>query len=178
MTTEQFIHRNDGSWRHVASAAEQRFANRDGHHHWHVIDMESYELFPMDAPFADGPVTGHKYGFCFFDGVHRRPGLAHSPKFPNYFSSGCGRPDSQSTLVSLSVRWGDVYPWNFAGQYIDVSNGVPDGDYLVCVSADPLDYFLETNDTDNQAWAKISISGGTVHVSAHARSSCKGQLPY
>jgi len=177
MTTEQFIRRTDGTWRHVPSAAEQRFAPDVNHYHWHVIDMERYELFPMDAPFSDGPVTGHKYGYCFFDGEHRRPRLARSPKVPHYSFWDCGKPDSQSTRVGLPVGWGDIYPYNFYGQGIDVSN-VPDGDYLICIGADPFDYFLETDNTNNQAWAKVSISGATIHIGLHGRSACSAQLPW
>ncbi len=109
--------------------------------------MERFELFPMDAPFADGLVTGHKYGYCFFDGEHRRPGLAGTPRVPHYSFWDCGMPDSQSTRVGLSVGWGDIY-------------------------------LLETKDSNNQAWARVSIGGGTVHVGAHVRSACSGQLPY
>lgn len=177
MTTEQFIRRSNGSWRSVRSAALQRFDTSDGHNHWHVIGMESYQLFPLTAPFPTGNPLGHKTGFCFFDGLSRRPKLPGAPPFPAYSFWDCGVPDSQMTRVGLSVGWGDVYPWDFGGQYIDVTP-VPDGQYLVCVGTDKANHFLETDDANNEAWLKIELAGTTVKAVGGGRSSCQSQLPY
>lgn len=42
--------------------------------------------------------------------------------------------------MGLSVGWQDIYPWSFAGRWIDITD-VTDGTYLLCVSADPVDRF-------------------------------------
>ena len=44
--------------------------------------------------------------------------------------------------VGLSVGWGDIYPARFAGQRIDITD-VPDGTYLLCLTADPSNEFVE-----------------------------------
>ena len=65
----------------------------------------------------------------------------------------------------------DVYPWDFAFQWIDIS-GVPDGSFRVCVTADPLGRFVETRDNNNQVWTNIRIKDGRVIIKRHGRSSC------
>ena len=177
MSTEQYVKRTNGTWRHFPTLAEQRYATSDSHHHWHVIDMESYDLYALDAASTVGPLSGKKEGYCFFDGEHRRPHLPGSPRNPVYSFWGCGfSPNDQKTRVGLAVGWGDIYPWNFAGQFIDVTD-VPDGHYLVCITADPKGYFLESDDSDNQSWSKVSLAGDTVTVSSWGRTSCAAELP-
>lgn len=186
MRVSQAILQSDGSFKVRATRTRQRYDNSDGHHHWHVMGMERYELFPMDAPFADGPLTGHKRGFCFFDGYVRDPSLPNFQPSPKYSYFGCGTPGSQSLLVGLSVGWGDLYPYDFAGQYVDLA-GVAPGDYLVCLTADPSNWFREIHDGNNAAWAKIHIPAAAdlpdnqrtpVTAIAEGRHSCKSQLPY
>ena len=130
----------------------------DHHHHWHTMGMESYQLLGLDAPISGETPVGHKYGFCFFDGIPWKLGLPNARSQPHFSYFGCGFPTSQTTLVGLSVGWSDIYPWDFAGQYIDLS-GVPDGDYLLCMTADPANDFVESSDTDNQSWAHVTLSG-------------------
>ena len=177
MTTQQFIRRSDGTWRHRNEAAVQRFATGDGHHHWHVIGMERYQILGLQAPLPGGVVVSAKNGFCFFDGLQVAPKLTHAAPYPHYSFFDCGTPTSQKTRVGLSVGWGDIYPWNFAGQNIDIT-GLPDGDYLVCATADPSNNFLESHEGNNQGWAKITLTGATVTVNGTGRTRCQGQLPY
>ena len=186
MRVSQAILQSDGSFKVRATRTKQRYDNSDGHHHWHVMGMERYELFPLDAPFASGPLTGHKRGFCFFDGYVRDPSLPNFQPSPQYSYFGCGTPSSQSLLVGLSVGWGDLYPYDFAGQYVDLAGVVP-GDYLVCLTADPSNWFRETHDGNNASWAKIHIPAATdlpdnqqtpISAIAQSQHSCKSQLPY
>jgi Lysyl oxidase len=185
MRTRQRMLRSDGTWRVRQEDAKQRYATGDGHHHWHVIGMERYELYPMTGPFDSGEVVGAKTGYCFFDGIRADSTPPGARPYPYYSFFGCGDTDSQHTHVGLSVGWGDIYQYNFAGQYIDVTN-VPTGDYLLCVGADPNNDFRETRDGNNQAWAKVTLAAGTggspdswtVTVSAAAPGACAKQLPY
>jgi hypothetical protein len=186
MRVDQAIKLSDGTWAIRRTKTRQRFDPSDGHNHWHVMGMERYELFPLDAPFANGPLTGHKRGFCFFDGYRRDPGLPNYSPDPTYSYFGCGTPDSQSLLVGLSVGWGDLYPYDFAGQYVDLA-AVPPGDYLVCLTADPTNWFRETRDGNNASWAKIHIPDAStlqdnhrtpITAIASSQRSCARQLPY
>ncbi|MEA2623793.1 MAG: hypothetical protein QOH61_2703 [Chloroflexota bacterium] len=184
MTTRQFVLQSDGSWRIRPTDAKQRYSTASNHNHWHVIGMERYELFPMTAPFPDGSVVGHKYGFCFFDGLPVDRSLPNSPGSPQYSYYSCGTPTSRRTHVGLSVGYGDIYPWNFAGQYINVKQ-VPAGDYLVCLGADPGGDFTETIEDNNETWQKITLaetSPGTwtltADPAARGDTPCQSQLPY
>lgn len=186
MRVSQAVLRSDGTFAVRATGTRQRFDNSDGHNHWHVMGMERYELFPMDAPFASGPLTGHKRGFCFFDGYVRDRGLPNFNPSPLYSYFGCGTPSSQTLLVGLSVGWGDLYPYDFAGQYVDLA-GVAPGDYLVCLTADPSNWFRETRNSNNSAWAKVHIPAASdlpdnqrtpITAIADSRHSCQKQLPY
>lgn len=78
--------------------------------------------------------------------------------------------------MGLSVGWQDIYPWSFAGRWIDITD-VTDGTYLLCVSADPVDRFRERYERNNQAWARLARKDGTVNVLATGRWRCEHQLP-
>lgn len=186
MRVSQAIQRSNGTWTVRKTLTKQRYVSSDGHHHWHVIGMERYELFPLDAPFASGPLTGHKRGFCFFDGYVRNSSLPNFDPSHPYSYWDCGTPDSQALVVGLSVGWGDLYPYDFAGQYVDLA-GVTPGDYLVCLTADPSNWFTETRNGNNAAWAKIHIPDAStlqdnqrtsITAIASSQHSCKSQLPY
>lgn len=185
MRVSQAVLRTNGTWTVRTTTARQRYDNSDGHKHWHVMGMERYEIFALDAPFANGPLTGHKRGFCFFDGYLRDKTLPRfDPRRPYSFFN-CGNPGSQVLVVGLSVGWGDLYPWDFAGQYVDLA-GVPEGDYLLCATADPTNWFQESRNGNNAAWVKVHIpkpspvdqGRSKITALASGQSSCKSQLPY
>jgi hypothetical protein len=65
--------------------------------------------------------------------------------------------------MGLSVGWGDEYPSTIAFQYIEIT-GLPNGDYLVNLEADPANEFVEANDANNGGWAVIRIARKGVTV--------------
>jgi hypothetical protein len=172
MTSVQRILRSDGTYRRNPRGA-MRYAG-DGHNHWHVWRIEAYELLPLGPggkPWPGArPLRGAKVGFCFFD-ISRLYPSGRSPTSRQYFEEGCGTRTSTETHVGLSVGWMDVYPWNFAYQWIDIT-GVPNGSYRVCVTGDPLERFVETREGNNQVWANIRIQDGQVSVRKRGRSAC------
>lgn len=185
----QWIRRSDLSWRKLPTEATLAWAEEeDGHPHWHTQGMERYQLLKLPSAFAGGAKVGVKRGYCFFDGQSVRRDLKGARTQPLYSFYDCGIPgQSQDALkirVGLSVGWGDEYPWNFAGQRIDISD-VPDGDYLLCLTADPLLQFKELRDGNNQSWARIRLTTTTepsykvrVEVLARGQGSCQKQVPY
>ncbi len=58
-----------------------------------------------------------------------------------------GEPHDPSRPVP---GWADIYPWDFSGQYIDVT-GVPAGEYLLCVTADPAKRFRQVSTSNDEA---------------------------
>ena len=189
MRTTQWIRRADGSWRKEPTDATLAWAEEeDGHPHWHTQGMERYRLFRLPTRFEGGAKVGVKRGYCFFDGVFVRPDIRFARSSPVYSFFDCGQPgrslDALYLRVGLSVGWGDEYPWNYAGQRIDVTD-VAEGEYLLCLTADPTNDFEELRDDNNESWARISLTTVTspafrvdVEVLAQGRSACQTQVTY
>ncbi|MFN8619725.1 MAG: lysyl oxidase family protein [Chloroflexota bacterium] len=189
MDARQLLRQTDGRWRWIRTDAHLHWAqDEDGHPHWHTEAMERYRLFALPDPFPGGAKVGAKHGYCFFDGLLLRPDLWRARPTPTYSFYSCGLPgqsqDALKLTVGISVGWGDTYPWNYAGQRIDISS-VPDGDYLLCLSADPEHQFLEQREGNNDGWARIRLTTetaprSTVHVNvlADGTTPCAKQVPY
>jgi hypothetical protein len=190
MTAVQRIRRSDGRWRTVPTGATLHWAEeQDGHPHWHTEGVERYRLFRLPKAFPKGEKVGVKRGYCFFDGRLVRPGLRFARSRPAYPFESCGKPGQSQDLlrvrVGLSVGWGDEYPWNYAGQRIPIHR-VRDGEYLVCLTADPLGQFTELREQNNESWARIRLTTratGTEHrvdvtVLGRGASPCQAQVPY
>jgi len=154
MTVTQRIYNDAGGYRDVATTAQMFFAG-DGHTHWHLLDLESYELIRLDNGRKVG--TGAKEGFCFFDNY--RFGSTHDAFYKN-----CGRnPDALQVRMGLSRGWGDRYGAGTIGQYIDITN-LTSGRYKLRATADADNWFSETNNSNNFTWVDIQISGNSVKV--------------
>jgi hypothetical protein len=130
----------------------------DGHNHWHVRNLERYELERLDNGVKVG--TGAKGGFCFFDTTFFRS-LPGSPASRVYSSAGCGTQSSLDVTMGLSIGWGDRYGATLPDQYIDIS-GLSSGRYRLHAQADPDNWFAEMDETDNETWVdlQISVNGG------------------
>ncbi len=139
----------------VATGATMQYSG-DGHNHWHVLNLESYELDRADNGVKVG--TGAKTGFCFYDTTPydlTLPGAPQSAVFTN-----CGIPSDLTIRMGLSVGWGDKYPWYLAGQYIDIT-GLTAGNYILRATADESNWFTESNNDNNSTSVPIQLTGGT-----------------
>lgn len=156
---DQIIYNSDGGARRRDTEAAVVFAG-DGHDHWHVRRMMTYHLWSTAGMFKD-----RKIGFCFFDTTPKRLSLPRAPRTKRYFESGCGGRTATSTRTGISVGWGDTYPWNFAFQWIDIT-GLPGGTYTLRSAVDLYDYFDESSEANNCAYARIRFgsSGSRVTV--------------
>ena len=162
MAIDQVIYRDSGGWRRRSTGAIGRYAG-DGHDHWHVQRIMTYELYRVDNPATVR--GGAKTGFCFLDTTPWRLGLPYARQSPYYQESWCGGRSTLTNRVGISVGWGDRYPWDFANQWIDIT-GLPAGRYVVRSTVDISDHYRETNNFDNCTWARIRIrsSGSQVTV--------------
>lgn len=169
-TTTQTIYNTDGSKSTFATPGAALYFAGDGHSHWHVRDLDSYDL--LNAAGTKVRV-GEKHGFCFEDNTSYRnwpgnPSFPASPANPVYTPSnvcGVGQPNALAVKHGLSVGWSDTYPTTLPDQYIDIT-GIPDGRYRVQVTADWANWFRETNENNNFSWAEVTISGNTVTLNA------------
>jgi Lysyl oxidase len=161
MAVRQRIVNDAGSYRDLSTAAVMFWAG-DGHEHWHVRDVEAYELTRLDNGRRVG--TGAKHGFCYFDNTPYRLWLAGAPGASVY--GGCGAAADLRVTTGLSVGWGDTYPAGIAFQWIDVT-GLKSGRYRLRATADPANWFAETNNANNATWVKIRLTGSGVKVVAY-----------
>ena len=145
-----------GGWNERTTTAGMFYAG-DGHDHWHVRDLQEWTIaFRNDS--ATVLRRGSKAGFCFWDN-YRYPGTATSL----YSGTTSCHEHSGRIPMGLTPGWGDEYPSTIAFQYIDIT-GLPNGDYVVTLTADHRGDFLEANETNNRSWAVIRISRKSVSV--------------
>lgn len=153
-TVSQRLRHSDGATTASPTAAGMIFDTGDGHGHWHVRDLESYDLLRLDNGVKVGSAA--KTGFCFFD-THAYANLPGAPGSRVYGPGSCGHADSLDVSMGLSVGWGDEYPWNFTGQYIDITS-VANGKYRLRATADQSGLFAEASEANNATWVDISLS--------------------
>ena len=166
LTTQQAIHDGSGNVRLVNSRALMEYA-ADGHDHWHIQGVMLYQMWS-----ANGAVRrGTKVGFCFLDSYRFNLGLPGAPQSQVYPERLCGDRGDLTNRMGLSVGWGDDYPANFAYQWIDITT-LPAGEYTVLAKADEQNWYLESNETNNCAYARVRITNanGPVEVLGSGRS--------
>lgn len=146
----------------VPTAARMTFGG-DGHGHWHVRDLERYELRRVDGTTV--PRRQRKAGFCFFDTSRvtgrSRPGA----RAARYSESRCRGRRARGLTTGLSPGWGDRYPFSLPDQFIDVT-GLPVGLYRLVAIADDPGLFVEADETDNGTWVDIRLSRPAGIISA------------
>lgn len=153
MDMDQLIHRWDGSRRRIDTPGIARYSG-DGHDHWHVQGVVTYEAWKYADP--ENTRRGAKTGFCFFDTTPWKLSLPNARQSSYYQQEWCGTRSAMSNRVGVSVGWGDRYPWNFAYQWIDIT-GLPGGTYRVRATVDIQDFYDESVETDNCVWTKLRI---------------------
>ena len=130
----------------------------DGHNHWHVRDLENYELDRLDNGAKVG--AGRKGGFCFFDTTAFRLTLPGAPATQQYTpGTVCGQNDQPTTSLKMgiSVGWSDRYGSYLPDQYIDVTN-LNSGNYRLVATADAGGQFTESDETNNTTWVDLKLT--------------------
>lgn len=129
------------------------------HAHWHVLNMEAHRLERQDTGEVLSEVI--KQGFCPYDTDPYYPDRAGAPANPAFLESDCEGPAWVTSLkMGVSIGWGDKYPWHMVEQSIEIG-GVPDGTYRIREIADPFNWFLESDETNNEAWVDVEIDNST-----------------
>ena len=145
MSLIQRIFNDAGGWRDVTTPGAMIFGG-DGHNHWHVRDLQQQEVFRLDNGANVG--RSDKRWFCFWDNVRYRLTLPGAPQSPVYQETGCGGAGSLEAAMGLSIGWGDIYPSSLPDQNVNIT-GLADGRYRLVVTADPFNWFAETNEANN-----------------------------
>lgn len=174
------------AYQHYFDAAGNKVATRevpgiefyfagDGHDHWHFTDFDDYRITKLDG----SPVgSAEKHGYCIFDNTSYTPfkGLPGVPAQPFYtYEETCaqGLPQAVSIIHGLSKGWGDTYPATLPDQALDITD-VPDGRYLVSVTADDIGAVTEKSDGNNTASIEVTITGN--EVTTHPETATGGLL--
>lgn len=164
MSIDQVMSRWDGTTRRIHTDAVAKYAG-DGHNHWHVQNVVIYEAWRIGD--VANTRRGAKTGFCFSDTTPWNLSLAGARQSRNYQQAGCGTRSVLNIHVGVSVGWGDIYPWDFVFQWIDIT-GLPGGRYRVRATVDLRNDYDESIEDDNCTWNIIDIpapgSGSTVRV--------------
>jgi Lysyl oxidase len=137
------------------SAARVIYETNDQHAHFHFQQAVRYSLWSEDRLNQVAPAA--KVGFCLEDSNHLD---AHGPatavykvgQHPEYDFCGFGDPESPSVMLGLSPGWEDVYGWNLAFQWVDVSNVAP-GRYWLANETDAEGVILEADELNPIAFA-------------------------
>ena len=118
------------------------------HHHWHTADVARFEVRRGDET---GEIVGGnsvKVGFCLVE-VYRIAGNAG--RIRTFW-------DCFGDFQGLGAGWIDQYHQATPGQELDLT-GVADGEnYFLVSTTDPEDAFLETDETNNTAWVRFTLS--------------------
>lgn len=130
------------------------------HGHWHFERLARYRLLDRRQRPVRG-ATGPKVGWCFLGTDPIDHGIPGSPLDITRLERGteCGSPISASVRLTIPVGWGDRYPAEFPGQYIEVSR-IPAGTYYVEITADPDHRVVEVTADNNRALRRVVLRRG------------------
>ena len=167
----QRISWSDGTYQDTV--APETYVFHEVHAHLHYQGFGQTILYPWDQVNGRGATpasVGHKVGFCVIDVQLQAEYWGATGNGPrgHTFPFDCVLPDEidpsgpQAWVEQgVQVGWADVYGWNLADQYIDIT-GVPDGTYELLQIANPNDSVLESTKVDNCTSTIISLVGDTV----------------
>lgn len=130
------------------------------HNHWHIDDVGEFSVREVVDPNPN--VEGDEYpgviapganslkvGFCIVD-VFKYNG-DESPTSQRIYW------DCELDLQGIQPGWVDQYHQSVEGNEINISN-LEDGTYFLVHKWDPLDTFVDADDTNNEAWVKFTLS--------------------
>jgi hypothetical protein len=178
----QRISLSDGTFKD--EIAPETYEFHEAHAHLHYRGFGQSILYPWDGTNGRGaaPVSvGRKAGFCMIDVqlMEEYWGATGNGPRAHTFPFDCVLPDEIDPAgpqawveQGVAVGWADVYGWNLADQYVDITN-VSDGTYELLQIANPNNSVIETTTIDNCTSTVITISGDTVTpVSTHPSVPC------
>jgi len=138
-----------------------RYSAAIGHDHFHSQRIAAYELRTTSgAPVASA--AKNLAGFCLYDswGNTSSPTQYYAPD-----GTSCRQGESGYTgdlSMGISPGWGDFYASQLWDQWVDVTDVTP-GTYRLYATADPQNFYEESNDSNNSSDpVDVVIPGVTV----------------
>ena len=159
MQVNQLVNQQGGGTRLVRNVGLMSYALHPTHNHWHFLDFARYELRPAGA-FGPTMRGDRKTGFCLGDryrarGARKMPGFQPFPAQGD--TCGLGQPGLLGLFAGISTGYGDEYPAQVEGQYIDITGLVP-GRWNIVHRANASQRLLESDYSDNASSMLVSIS--------------------
>jgi hypothetical protein len=159
----QVIHYSDGT---SGTRDAGTYVFHTTHAHFHDENILTYELFKVGAANKLASAgAGVKSGFCPADqlfGEWERFTQMPQGIFDGDAPTGnCSSPTDG--FIGLTVGWGDVYRWQRPGQYVEFGSNT-DGTYVVRTTVDKSNHILESDESDNTAYALITVTGDNVQL--------------
>jgi hypothetical protein len=168
----QRIYSSDGLY--VDSPLNETYEFHEVHGHLHYKGFGQTKLYPWsDGVRAAEPISvGKKVGFCVIDVLMLDEYWEQTGNGPraHVFPFDCIVPDEIDPAgpqiwveQGVQVGWADVYGWNLADQFINITD-VPDGVYELVQIANPTNSVIEMpgGETDNCTSTVIQIAGDVV----------------
>ncbi len=163
----QNIYKRDGNKMNKVQRWAGSMTYHPTHAHMHVDDWCAFSIRtkvegqdPKDWPII---AEGRKIGFCLADlePCDSQPSYCDPTggvQLPNE-GFGEGRySDCGITKQGISVGFVDIYGYNLPDMDIRIPIGTCNGDYYLVVEADPFNYFLESDETNNITVAPITLT--------------------
>jgi len=151
----QRFQEEDGSLSEERTPAAMRWGGH-GHDHWHVELGASYVLTRIGGSPADVR-RYRKQGFCFFDQQRFDLSLPDASRLPEIPKTTCDGFHERVIDMGLSVGWKDPYQWTLPDQELPLT-GLRDGIYRLTATADPGNWFRETDDDNNSTWVEVRLT--------------------
>lgn len=128
-----------------------------GHRHWHFRDFAQYRIID-DA--GNEMATSGKEAFCLMptDPIDLTIPNADWRVWDSGLATSCGSFGALWIREILQVGWGDTYYQSVPGQWIEITD-VPNGEYLLEVTANPDGRLKELSTANNVATTRISLGG-------------------
>jgi hypothetical protein len=157
MDAVQHFYDPAGNHTGTAPAGTFEWDPRPGHQHWHFTDFAAYLLLDLDGTEV---APSHKQAFCLANNDGIDTTIRHAPWQPDLFNPDprCGQADATTLSQRLDVGWGDTYLQDLPGQAIDVT-GVPNGTYLLEITANPTGRLHESDTTNNTVRREVILEG-------------------
>lgn len=162
MPVVQRIYQRGGGYESVPTDAVVSYAVADRHSHWHLQHAAEYSL---RVPGEEHARVAHKEGFCLIDDVRLRGASSAEPaESAEYLGCEEGLTESRSVRQGISVGWGDPYPFDVWGQWIDLTGLPLPGRYCLTATADPRGLLAEIDTGNNTTTTLVDLTSNNVTV--------------
>ena len=158
MSGDQFIRRADGSSARAPGVGTLRYTKSTGHHHWHLLRFDRYELRRASDHRLVTP--DRKTGFCLGDRYEASYESRYKPsRQAPHASNNCRpyEPGANAVAMAISVGYGDDYHAYLEGQSIDVT-GMAAGQYELVHRVNADRSLREMRYANNAASVRFALS--------------------